>query len=746
MADLKKELRLVATLDDSAFKRQIESLKKSLGKEFSFDAQSLSGIRDVFKDIAKDFSKELKEALKNVSIGTGRMGGGGGGSPSNDPFIADAKHRAKEYKQEISQQDKLFDREQREKAKSFDKEKQMAQRQQEKEDRNKAKEFQSEQKAKERILMKTASEGDKERKRDTDAARSRFEELKKKRIEERMESSRLDSSLTAKTLRGIGVNGGTARDAAGGVEGLYNNTLGRLSPGMRMAGGLGAAMMLPGMVMSDMRDIRGMQAHRNFALSSSLTQGDILGGAVEQTGRNSMGTMLAGGLQGAAGGALKYGAAGAALGAGVGSLFGGVGAVPGALLGGIGGGLYGLASGGIKGAFTSAEDEAKTRRKETQPILDAVARAQGIAPSRLSMMRGGGMDTRGLNILGEAGGMAGFSPEETMQQALQAKGNLGNKNMFLMSQMQNTMNATGADVGLQASSAETFAGSGRTSIAAGAQKTIDVLKKGVAAGLDVSKSGQFLKLTADYIQSTTGFGKVDTDTISDRLANSMQGFAGGGEVTGTAMEQARALQDMLRTESTSTNGIAGLGNISGIQDAFGQAGQKLDTGTMLALMNSSTNASQDDIKSILAKGGVSPDMVDSLSKTLMENKTNAANMGAGLTGASGNMSDYLLSQSRGITTEQQLGINAAQGFQGTKMNADQLIGGAATQVTSQVEYQKAAADAAVSQKQINAGLDEFGRITKLTTEGLTDFSKALAKASGALNDYLGSPNVKRSSK
>lgn len=748
MADLKKELRLVATLDDSAFKRQIESLKKSLGKEFSFDAQSLSGIRDVFKDIAKDFSKELKEALKNVSIGGGRAGGGGGsGLPSNDPFIADAKHRAKEYKQEISQQDKLFEREQRQKAKEFDKQKQQAQRESEKQERTKAKEFQTEQKAKERLLLKTASEGEKERKRDTEAARARFDELKKKRIEERMNASRLDNSLTAKSLRGIGISGGTARDVAGGIEGLYNNTLGRLSPMMLRAGGLAAAAVAPGMIMSDMRDIRGMQANRNYAFSSALTQQDVLGGAIEQGGRNNLGTMLAGGLQGAVGGSLKYGALGAAAGAGFGSLFGGVGALPGAVIGGLAGGAYGTISGGVKGAFTSAEDEAKTRRKETQPILDAVARAQGLAPGRLSMMRGGGLDTRSLNILSEAGGMAGFSPEETMQQALQSKQFLGNKNAFLMTQMQNTMNATGVDVGTQAQSSEIFAGAGRTSIAAGAQKTIDMLQKGVSRGLDVSKSGQFLKMTADYIQSTGGFAKLDTDRIGEQLARSMQGFAGGGEVTGTNIEQARALQDVLRSESTATGGIAGLGNYAGLQQAFGESGESLDTGTFLALSNASTNASQDDIKNILRKGGVSEENIESLSQSIMSNKGNAMNMGLGATGTEGsNLGTYLASQGRGITTEQQMGIEAAQGFQGSTINGGAAINQAATQVSSQVEYQKAVADSAVAQKQVVAGLGEFGRVTKLTTEGLADFSKALAQASTKLNEYMGSPNVKRDSR
>lgn len=724
MANIKKELRLVATLDDSAFKRQIEALKKSMGKEFSFDPQNMAGIKDVFKDIAKDFSKELKEALKNVSIG-GR-GPGGASRGQDDPFIQEAKHKAKLYREQTREQDRMFDKEQR----------------------HKAQEFFKEQRGKEKILMKEAQAADKERKKDLDASRDRFEELKKKRAEERLENSRLDRSLTARGMRAAGFGTETARGGARTVEGMFDQSIGRVPPALRIAGGIGAALTAPGMLMSDIRDIRRLQAQREYAMAQSITQQDVLGGMVEQTGRENLLTRLTGGAQGAVGGALKFGAAGAAVGAGIGSIFGGVGAAPGALIGGLLGGGVGAVTGGLRGAFTSAEEEAKTRREQVQPILQAVARAQALAPQRLELMRGGGVTTAGANALQGAGAGMGFTPEETIQQALQARQFLGNRNIGLLSGFQQMKNITGADVGLQAQTAELFAGAGRQSMAAGATQTIEVLKKGVAAGMDVSKSSQFLKTTADYIQATTGFGRVDVSQIADRMASLAQGFAGGGEVTQTTLEQARSLQEMMRSESVATGGIAGLGNIVGIQNAFQQTGQQLDTGGLLALQNLSANASKQDVQEVLSKMGVAPDAMEDLTNRIMQVKQGAAQVGLEAAGLGGGslLGTALLGRERGITTEQQMGAERALSFKGTGVDADKVMQAAATQVSNQVEYQKAVADSAVAQKQVIAGLGEFGRITEATTKGLAEFNRVLTEASKKLEQYIGSPNISRETK
>lgn len=709
MANLKKELRLIATLDDAAFKKQLESLKKSMGKDFSFGNSDLSGLKEAFKNIAKDFSKDLKEALKGVSIGGGKSGISGMGGSGGDPFVQEARFKAKQHREAQREQDKLFDREQR----------------------AKAQEYFREQRAKEKVIMTQARESEKERRKDMDASNKRFGEEARRRLELR----RLDSSPISRAMRGMGFGEGAARGVAGAAEGMYDRTFGRLPLGARMLGGATAALAAPQAIQGQIRGIRTALAQRDQAQSLGFLRGEGLGAMVEQSGRNDTLSKVTGALSGGAMGAAKFGA----LGAGIGAIAGPAGmAVGGAL-----GGTFGAISGGIKGAMSNSEEEAKARREQIRIIEESVNRAQALSANRVGVMRGG-VGSSSLNFLQGVGANAGFSPEETIQQAMDSKQFLGGRNMNLIEGFQSMFNATGADVGLQAQASEVFAGAGGTSMGVGASQSFEIIKKAVAAGLDVSRSGQFLKVTADYVQANVGFARMSGEDIGGRLARSAQGFAGGGEITNTAMEQARSLQEMLRSESTSTSGIAGLGNVMGLQSAFGKAGQSLDSGSFLALSNLSGDASKADVMGILKnKGGMSDEVMSGLADSILSNKQNAMNIGLGSIGGDANLQTYLAGKSRGITTEGQIGISAAQGFSGTTQDGGAIITGAARQFAGEQEQQKRIVEANLGQQQFLTGLEQFGRVTEGAREQLVGFRDSVAKAKEALDSFVATSSVRR---
>ena len=66
MADIRKNLILSAKLEDAQLKKQLEILKKELGKSFSVDSGSLNDLKASIRDIAKEFGSQLKKELEGI--------------------------------------------------------------------------------------------------------------------------------------------------------------------------------------------------------------------------------------------------------------------------------------------------------------------------------------------------------------------------------------------------------------------------------------------------------------------------------------------------------------------------------------------------------------------------------------------------------------------------------------------------------------------------------------------------------
>lgn len=697
MADIKKEIRLVATLDDSAFKRQIEALKKSMGKEFSFDGQSMAGIKDVFKDVAKDFSKELKDALKGISIGGGRGSAAGGARSGDDSIVQEARQKAKMYRDDIREKDRMFEREQRQKAQEYFKE----------------------QKGKEKLLIKEAQEGEKERKKDLDSSRGRFDELKRKRTEERIEKSRLDRSLTARTLRGLGLDEDSAREGARKMEGFIDKVPGgrglqnRFGSAGLAAAGLGAAGMGITRAMDEATNMRRAVIHRQQAESLDIMRGRALEGGLRQSGRGFNATSAGYGV----GGAL----AGAGAGAAIGSLAGPLGTVAGAAIGGI--------YGGVKGYFAGGESEAETRAQKGRPALEALEYARSMRQGRVQAMTGGGVTGNNLSLMQQRGAeQFGFAPEETIQHFNQARQFLGNKgakgNLGTLQELQRQV---GVEVPESARAAELFAGGGRTTMGEGVAQTVETLKKGVAAGLDASKSSQFLKATSDFVQQSAGLGQVDVGKIADELSRSTFGFARGGEATDMDVQRAMSLEQQKRQESTATSGLAAVGNVMAVQQAMPNA----SAGQFMAAQTISANAKPEDVMSIL---GVDKDTAEKFLKAKGQNLNTSLETVAGGDEA---LKTALGARATGQTSEQFFGRQQAEAFQGP-MQAGQLPG-----VQKSAELDSLIKESSVKQAEFVSGIGLMARESAMVAEKLKKVAEDIGNAAKYIEDTIGPSNLSR---
>lgn len=468
--------------------------------------------------------------------------------------------------------------------------------------------------------------------------------------------------------------------------------------------------------------MRGMLAEREFRGIEDAAQGRFLEGLARRSGRSEFLPKAAGALGG--------GLAGLGTGAMLGSFLGPLGTL-------IGGGV-GAIGGGIAGALGLSNAQGELRVKQIQPLIRAFEEARSLAPSRVQGMRGGGVNSSGFGAMGRTGTMFGFSPRETTDQFLQARGNLGNRaasrSMFDMMQL---MNVTGIDVGTQSRSAETFAGAGRTNRAAGMTSTIEAVRKGVAAGIDASKSGQFLRETAQYLEQNTGFGALNTDAISTRLAEMARGFAGGGDITDTQMRQARDLLQMTRDESKSGRGISGIGNVVGLQRALGP---NATPGQFIAGMNLSQDATIEDIQESL---GVDRETA----KRVLEAKRPgaAARMGLEAVGAGGALGLGLMAEERGITTEQELG--ARRGVSGRQLTGADLATATGKfmrsddELRASREFQLTQAEARFNQQQVEAGFNSFFVGLDEATRASGELAKALKETEGRLREMVDSVRV-----
>lgn len=645
-----KNLKLKAVLDDQAFRKQIQELKKELG---NVDVGGGGGGAAGFDRSAKSLSEAaqaLRSVVDNLRKGTGGGGGGRGGgiggtsarakdvATITDEVTKNTSNRIRQYfdaergKYVNLKPGQTYDREMgktfrrdmdHEKTKAVFKEREQkkeqdkSQRQAEKESRNEAR------------------RKEQERKKDIGVAKD-IAAAFGSRTGIGLPMARQAADIAGNAAPGLfGRVGGAVRGVGGAASALMKTPVG-------MGLGIGAGVLGAGLIginafnsyQTNQRQLRTLEAQASQGSFRSVLAGEGTKGLVEQGGRAEGST----GFKGFA--------------AGVSQTMGDIFSLE--LTKALTGQSY------KTGKLEAGSAEADTRQEETGLAQDSLRRAREMRRMRMDAMRGGAATGDQLNGVQMMGAMQGFSGEESLQQFLEARQSLGNDAAISLPGLQRRMNMTGIGVGEQAQAMEMIMGSQRgTSSGTAYTKSLDVLKRGVAAGLDVSKSGKFLQTTADYIRSQQGLGQIDVDTISDRLARSASGF-GGGHVTDTSLRQAAQLQEMLTRESTSKEGFAGLGNTQNILDVVGN--QANAGGLLMSLQSTSSNATEGDIQEILTRGGFKGDAA-AAAKQIMAGKQN--NLARGLsnfgTGAEAESLKLAIgAQEAGISTEQMLGRERGQ--------------------------------------------------------------------------------------
>lgn len=482
-------------------------------------------------------------------------------------------------------------------------------------------------------------------------------------------------------------------------------------------------------------NIQQSMAERSNRMSRDLDAGLGVEGVAREAGRSRMGLASAAGVAGAVGGGL-LGAK--ALGA-AGSFFGPLGTAIGAGVGAVGG----AAIGGISSYIGTSNAMGEMSKEQVQLLADSEARARAISPMRQQMMAGGGMNRDTLTDQMKMGARRyGMSGEDTLQTMLQARGVLGNKGaQESFNPIMENQRFLGIDAGTTAQSIETMAGAEGGSRSSAANKQSDIIKKGVAAGLDVSKSGKFLQNTMQYLQSTVGLGRADTDAATTRLANMTQGLSGGGDVTDTQLQQAQTLAQMLHGESSSIQGLSGAANLNQIQGISSKYGG-FGTGTTMALAGLSSNAGEKDILDVLANGqdngevGKNVDLNQAV-KDIQSAKQKDATMDfmKQIAGGNNNLAIGALGAENNFqgnfTTESMLGRQRADNGQITPagmQGAQEAIEGAKAGVTQSPEFQLDVAQFTRSTESAAKGLDTFTTVTEQMTNQmkklLTDLEAA----------------------
>jgi hypothetical protein len=220
---------------------------------------------------------------------------------------------------------------------------------------------------------------------------------------------------------------------------------------------------------------------------------------------------------------------------------------------------------------------------------------------------------------------------------------------------------------------------------------------------------------------------MDMERVSEELAALASSFArseGRTSIYGADLQRAQAAQQLRRRESTSEQGMAGLGNFLGVMGAAGD--QNLDPMQYMALSNISSDASDEQIAEIAGRMGMDPKMATDL----VRNKDR--NFEAGIE-ALGLPPEYALafSRERGMTTEQALGLE--KGTEGLDDQADRikttkddtkLPAGA----TGAAEFSTAIQKANVEINTFNAGFGKINTINDQYRRGLLNLMKAFDEA------------------
>ncbi len=622
MSDIRKNLTLSAQLDDSQLRKQLDILKKEMGKAFNVDAGSLNDLKSSIKDIAKEFGVQLRKELEGIR-----------GARSKGAQMA---------------------------AKS---------------DLN-------------------------------------ISEIGSIQVKEMTVTNMIVNAMTVKgSAGGSGGTGGGAgvprargdEGGGGGSEGpsdflAKNKTLIKMA-----AAGLGTQQMVSSII-----NIQQTMAERSNRLSRDFDAGLGVEGIARQAGRNRMGMAMTAGI----GGGIAGGAVGAKIGGGIGSFFGPAGTAIGGALGGIAGGI----GGGMSAYMGTSNAVGELSKEQVQLLSDAEGRARQLSPLRQQLMAGGGISGDVMTDQMRVGARQfGMSGEDTLQSMMQARESLGNRGAAgAFNQIMSNQRFLGIGAGTSAQAIETFAGASGEGRAASTTKQAEIIKRGVAAGLDVSKSGRFLQTTMQYLQNTTGLGRVDTDAATNRIAGLAAGF-GGGEVTDMSLQQSMTLAQQLRKESGSMQGLSGAGNMLGVAGIGSQFGG-FDTGTMLALSKMEANATDDDIMGILSQnqGGAQKGDLAAQVKAVRDFK-NSDIMGNFVDQlAPGNMGSFLMAEETGGSTQDVLGRRRAMAGRLTPealAGAGEALEGAKAGVTGSSEFQLDVAQFTRSTESAARGLETFTTIT-----------------------------------
>lgn len=708
---ISKNLKLVALLDDQQLKRQIQALKKELGNVDIGGSGGLQNFNKSIKDL-NDAANSLKQAVSELKrVSPGSATGRSIGQTQNDRMIRQITAEVTRNNSRRNQQyfdaergkyvnlgpGDIFDKSMNKRFKS-DMHHEAAK--EAFKERSQKKEQEKDQRFAEKEAKRLAQMKEMERRKDINAAKDTAAAFLS-RTGIGLPMARQVSGAMGSTAPGLmGSIGGFLRGAGTGIGGALRTPLGA---GLGIAGA-GAAALGYGYLRTQesARMFRQSAARENQEYGLAALQGRGLEGALLQSSRGN--------------------------------------------LGGLETGLRGFT--GFLGAFNPFGDsfspfsplqaaKANIRRfqeqeqgaalSETELARGALGISRGLRGSRLSNLRGGGITGAGLTSLQAAGVERGFGLEETNAQFGAARGVLGNRGAAsLLSRMQNIFNLTGTGIEEQAGATSVFAGSRRGgTYGAGMMQTVETLKKGVAAGLDVSRAGKFLQTTAEFITSTQGLGNVDASGISTMLAQSARGFAGGGDITDTALKQAQTLQQQLLSESSSTSGIAGIGNLAGLM----QAVPGLSMEQLLAGSNISSNATTEDIMEIM---GINKDQAAAVQNA----KKNAMGIGLDTAGVSGPLRNFLLANETGMTGEQALGRQRAQGFSGglDLQAASKQIAGSAPYGA---EMSSTVVELRNTQSAFVEGMQLMNSETSKVNQNLNEFNRSLKESTNILRNLTG---------
>lgn len=684
MADIKKELKLVASLEDQKLKSQIQQLRRELSQGLSFKAMDLSSLEKSFEKVADRFTQKITKAVNDLRAQENRSQSTRRRSAANEIFDP---QRGKYVK---VQEGQIYDKES---GKKFKTEQDLA-------------------RYKEAQALKLERKLEQVRKRQEDQKHQR--ELRRMRELERSFTFRAARTMGAGTRTAAGIS-----EAVGMIGGRFGGGMGRLAgmaggamgaTGAAVMGGVAVAAFAANRLSAAQdraRQFRQSRATEAQEVGLALAQGRGTEGVLRRRARRGVGTFERA-ERGVAGFLSAFNPFSEDF-------------------------LSNPMEAGRQAIRQREESEQEAQLAETQMARGALGRARGLRRGRVAAMRGGGITGNQLTAAQGMGANLGFGLEETLQQTVQARQFLGNRalmreaagggmgpRMTNLATMQDIMQRTGVDVGEQARAAEIFAGGGRTTMGEGVQRQIETLKKGVAAGLDVSKSGQFLRTTADFIQSTAGLGQLDTDQIAEQMSRAVFGFARGGEATQMDVQRAAQLQQQIRQESLATGGAAGIGNILGIQQALPNA----TPGQLLAGQNLSSNASVQDIQTAL-------EVDEATARQIQQSKQGNLQRGLGAMGVEGGspLGLFLGGKETGQTTEQFLGRMQAENFQGP-MPAGGLGAGA----VGTEELRSLTAEFRTNQTEFVQGFAALANETTLVNNEMSAFRSQLSDAVSKLRE------------